>query len=398
MPRSVPEKMSAVLHHQATLSVFTPWDWVRLIGATVFRKNRSFLDEFKTVLQCNIEAVCCDRGLSLEQKQVSLFHDLSFLAFSEPESGCRINIPLVGYGPYTVERIQLTSGWLSAPYYAYGLVPEARVAPPLLVFTGTAFPTATGFLAGLMADTGPRGSVGRQLYQRGNVALQRWIHQQYQQIGRRVVCTGQSLGGAMGLLCHIHQPDKVDYFSINPPYLTDLEKKIYAQQRARLRDLDTERGEGSARLLRIATHVADPIRGLGHWLPPGTRICMHGDPEIGALEAHAKSPKVDAVPPFMTHKTGAGQKNYLWKCIKPILFMGVCILLALALPFRIVMYFFERHSQCGRKDPSACGVLAPIQAAVRGQSGPHLSSPRPLYTQASTPIEQKSRTRYVTRV
>ena len=169
-------------------------EWIKLLSATILISNKSFLKEVFKILAKKLENAYDD---------ITIYSTLYYLAFSNPQEGAILTIRGI---EYTLEKIPLTSSWISAPYYAYGL--KAGNKQSIIIFQGTAYPTDNGFISGLLADTSPYGAIGTQLYSREQKRLQRWIDLEYQKTGTPAMCIGQSLGGAMSLHCHINQYNK----------------------------------------------------------------------------------------------------------------------------------------------------------------------------------------------
>jgi hypothetical protein len=373
---SVPQRIVSWLFRDSELSL-SFFEWLKLLSATILLRNKLFLDEFYTVLAQKIESTLSTSSiLSAEKKEIILYNALSYLVLSNPKEGSTLTIN--GFR-YTIKKIPITSGWLSGPYVAYALtVVENSLAKSILVFKGTTFPTDGGFLAGVMADTRPHGAVGAQLYARGQDRLQAWITQEYQRTGQKVLCTGQSLGGAMSLHCHIHQPNEVDFFAINPPSFTSRERCIYEQQ-----GVVTPSNE-----LKVICHLNDPVFSLGsQFLPVGTRIFNHGDPDEGWLNAHAKTAlcKEDTPEPEFNLYANVTQRNILWKISKPFLFVMVLVCHAIALPVRLMIE--TSHQFFGRLKTNTLTVDAPppvIDNQV-DRAFPHKKqiSPSPLFKPVS---------------
>lgn len=221
---SISQKMVRWLFREEDLSLGL-FEWVKLLSATMIIRNRKFSQDFFDALSKKISTSFSDPQLSDLKKDLVLYNALSYLAFADPQEGQAIVIKGVNY---EIQKIPVTSGWLSSTYYAYCLKAlNNKDAQSILIFQGTTTPSDHGFLAGILADTRPVGAIGTQLYARGQEAIQKCIEDEYKRTNKRVMCTGQSLGGAMSLHDYIHQPDIVDYFIINPPGLTSREKEIY---------------------------------------------------------------------------------------------------------------------------------------------------------------------------
>ena len=239
---------------------------------------------------------------------------------------------------YFIEKIKLTSGWFSAPYYAYGLRTHAyddHVS--YLIFPGTTTPSDNGFLAGLLADTYPWGAIGTQLYKRGQQKIQQWINSEYQRTNRRVMCVGQSLGGAMSIHAHIHQPSKVDFFVVNPPSLTDREKLIYEDAS----NYPHNCCDDNSRTLKVVSHINDPVWALGDgYFPHGTQVFRYGNQNEHSLGAHARTADCHAQtvePQFVNYENDSSIRHRAWTILKPILYIVVILLHVIAWPIRAVI-------------------------------------------------------------
>lgn len=333
---SVPEKIVGWLFRENDLSLGF-WDWLKLLSATCIIRNQNFSKEFFNALSEKISSSFNNPELSDLKKELILYNALSFIAFADPQDG---QILTVNGIQYSIEKIALTSGWLSSPYYAYGLkAVNEPTAQSILIFQGTTTPADHGFLAGFLADTKPFGSIGTQLYARGREQIQNWINAENQRTKKRVLCTGQSLGGSMSLHAHIHQPDEVDYFIFNPPGLTNREKKIYEKNKF---FLDTDQQD---RVLNVVSHNNDPVLKLGSvYFPEGTKIYRHGMKNENPILAHAKTPDCSKEAPeldYVMHDNNNRAKSYSWKVIKVALYLVALTLQAVALPFRILVKIKE---------------------------------------------------------
>lgn len=330
--KTVSQKMISWLFREDDLSLGFS-EWMNILSATLIIRNRQFSRDFFDALASKIASSYIDPDLSDLKKDFILYNALSYIPFADPQDGQILTIKGIDYA---IEKIALTSGWLSSTYYAYGLKAIIdKQAQSLILFQGTTSPADHGFLAGIMADTRPVGSIGSQLYARGQEKLQLWICGEYQRTQKRVLCTGQSLGGAMSLHAHIHQPNAVDYFAVNPPTLTHREQRIYKKTNpGHLVDENT-------RVLTVISHINDPVFSLGsHYLPKSTKIYRHGKKDENMIMTHAKAPDCGKDAPELhweEHDNSKQIKSYFWKIIKPFLFVAILILHAIALPVRIAI-------------------------------------------------------------
>lgn len=249
-----------------------------LINALFINKNKHLMREFQDRLEIELRKLpLLVEEDPIKQIRAKIDNILAFIAYTEPQNGSHISVPSFINGPfenvdYQIQRINLTSDLISAPYTAYGLIPNNHPgAQARIIFMGTTFPTAKGFAQTLLADTAPGGGVGHYLYAQGKKHLQKWINQQYEITKQPVYCCGQSLGGAMSMQTYIHQPDKVEFTAINPPFLTNAEKRVLESNHVTKSHWNINN--------QIYSHIQDPIGQIGHWLPPLSTVCIHGTKE-----------------------------------------------------------------------------------------------------------------------
>ena len=323
---SIPHKVVNWLFGESNELSLNLSEWMQLLSATLLFSNESFLQEFYNIL--------ADK-LAQADDEATIYSALSYLAFSNPQAGAQLKIRGIAY---TLEKIPLTSAWISAPYYAYGLKAEDdQTKPSILIFQGTTYPTDNGFLAGLLADTVPYGAIGTSLYYRGQECIQQWINNEYTQTGQRVMCTGQSLGGAMSLHCMINQSDKVQFVVFNPPTLTARESLIIRENNARNQETDGLRS--------VYSHVNDPVFSLGNnVLPLNSTIHYYGNTAENPLFAHARAPEKNSE--VVNSNNLSHSQNILWQCVRPFLFMTVVLLHILALPLRLLMGLSLTITEC----------------------------------------------------
>lgn len=314
---SIPQKVLRWLYRESNELSLSLSEWAQLLSATLLFSNKSFLQEFYNVLVQKLEEANDD---------ATIYNTLSYLAFSNPQAGAKLKIRGI---EYTLEKIPLTSGWISAPYYAYGLK-DNSAAPnqSILIFQGTTYPTDNGFLAGLLGDTVPYGAIGTSLYYRGQERIQQWIDNEYIKTGQRVMCTGQSLGGAMSLHCMINQSEKVDFVAFNPPTLTTRESLIMSEKNTG--------NQGTGGIRRVYSHVNDPVFSLGNnVLPLNSTIHNYGNTAENPIYAHARAPEKNSE--VVNSNSLSHSQNILWQCVRPFLFMTVVLLHILALPLRLLI-------------------------------------------------------------
>jgi hypothetical protein len=127
-------------------------EWLQLLSAPIIANHRTFSQSFFDELANKIStSSSSDRQLSEFKKDIVLYNALSYIAFSGPQEGQSIIIKGI---PYSIEKIPLTSRWLSSTYYAYGLKATTdKMAQSFMIFHGSTTPSDHRFLAGLLADT-----------------------------------------------------------------------------------------------------------------------------------------------------------------------------------------------------------------------------------------------------
>lgn len=244
-----------------------------LTEALCVKKNNLLMLEFKSRIEHELSMIPSYEE-ALPQLNAKIDNLLAFIAYTEPQTNSKILIPTqiedkFEMLEYTVEVLTLTSNYFSSPYKCYGLTsPSNSLGKSRILFMGTTFPTADGFAQALLADTAPGGGVGYLLYQQGKNILQRWVDRQHNLTGKPVHCCGQSLGGAMSMQTYIHQPTKISFTAINPPFLTNAESRIFNNSTATYDELIKEN--------QIYSHKLDPISLIGHWLPTTTTVYIHG--------------------------------------------------------------------------------------------------------------------------
>ncbi len=77
---------------------------------------------------------------------------------------------------------------------AFGLIPNERSSPPLLLFKGTTYPTDDGCMLGLLTDLNPFASVGKYAFKIGKNKISKWLENHTSQSRARIY--GKSLGSA----------------------------------------------------------------------------------------------------------------------------------------------------------------------------------------------------------
>ena len=102
------------------------------------------------------------------------------------------------------------------------------------------------------------------------------------------------------------------------------------------------------------SHVNDPVLGLGsQYFPKGTKIYKHGDKNEYKVISHAKGPDCREQAPelkYMRHDNKKNDKSYLWKFLKPFLFIATLILFIIALPVRFIIKIVEKLNTSNLND------------------------------------------------
>ncbi len=186
-----------------------------LLKAIVWEKNLEILEEAKELLQLLFYDLFSDlsyKELTNEESfhfEVIIGDLLALLPFLRPEPGSLVQVPIKmeeqwQLVDYFIEEILLTPNWLGSPCVAYGLISES-LAPSLLLFKGTTYPTDRGFSLSLVADTNPLLALGTTLFKIGKNKIEEWLNLQE----KEVVIYGKSLGGELALCTATRFCDKV---------------------------------------------------------------------------------------------------------------------------------------------------------------------------------------------
>lgn len=255
----------------------------KVAKALLIKKNPEVLKGMRTALQSMLDKLeadedehlrACDNQPDevLNQKSVVIGNILSIYAFTEPNEGDELRVPVkVGDKwenvTYRVNRLKLTPDPLSDPYYAYGLSPVERnsKADSKLLFMGTyPIPTANGSRITKWVDLTPGQSVGEPLYKMGKKTLQHWINTENARNGEKVTAYGQSLGGSLSIIAHIEQPDKVRAEAYCPPALLP---HLSWRYKKRLKGKAAPK-DG----INIYTQKNDFVFKIGMWLPKNSNI------------------------------------------------------------------------------------------------------------------------------
>jgi hypothetical protein len=130
---------------------------------------------------------------------------------------------------YELKHIPLVDGEI----YAYGL--ESPIATPILIFRGTPYPAAQGFLEAIWSDLHPIKSIGEEIFKKGKPELDKWMEGKPQ-----VDCYGMSLGGALVYHAGHTYGDKINVHAYAAPGLIPMKgglSKIHGRVFFHLNDL-----------------------------------------------------------------------------------------------------------------------------------------------------------------
>ncbi len=139
--------------------------------------------------------------------------------------------------PYLLSYIPLVRDEI----YAYGLEPiDEPKADPILIFQGTPYPAAHGFLEALWSDLHPIKSIGEEIFTQGKPALDLWLTGK-----EKVDCYGTSLGGALAYHAGQAYGKKIRIHAYASPGLIPMKgglKEIHGRVFFHLKDLITSIG------------------------------------------------------------------------------------------------------------------------------------------------------------
>lgn len=253
-----------------------------------------FLESFALSLQQALLRVDL-KHLSLKD-ELFISQVISLIPYCYPKIGQVFQIPVKSKNgtyclkTYTVERVIETSvSRHLSPLKAYFLTSPSY--KPLLIFTGTTFPSGDGFLNSLIADFTPFSSVGKLPFIIAKPQLED-IFKDYS----AVMVYGMSLGGALALHTLRDFQDKIS--------------EVFASVPAGLHSKDDFKSQGPK--VVIITQKGDIVSDVGYF-PEHERVSLYsvnlqGRPEK-ALNAHARvfcgSPraKIDKIDPKIANRS-----------------------------------------------------------------------------------------------
>ena len=196
----------------------------RILKAFLFKKESALMQEICSEIETLGTALCQrlqkNHGNPWKERlsEILLGHLLTLLPFFEPEQGQELKIPQKIQGCWEmisccVERLSLTPRWLGAPFLAFALKPKQgspKGARLLLLFPGTAQPTASWAPLDLWTDFAPLFSIGEFLFSLfAKKRLSSFLQQERAASRHEIEVSGISLGGSLTLLTVAHFPDLV---------------------------------------------------------------------------------------------------------------------------------------------------------------------------------------------
>lgn len=168
----------------------------------------------------------------LEKAQLAIHNTLALYAMFCPTPNEPITIPqyidnqweIVTYSVTPIELTPTKGIWLNFlsdqdRLFSYGLTPvNESKAHPLLLHCGTGWGTAQGHSMQYLADMWPNKSPGEIFFEWQYDGLNQWISQAYDETNKKVITSGQSLGGSLSYLTALAFPDKIEKaYCLNPP-------------------------------------------------------------------------------------------------------------------------------------------------------------------------------------
>jgi hypothetical protein len=191
---------------------------------------------------------------------------------------------------YEIRHIPLIEGEI----YAYGLEPTKEFSSiagicPILIFRGTPYPAAKGFLEALWSDLHPIKSIGEEIFEKGKTQLDQWIKGK-----SKVECYGMSLGGALAYHAGHAYGEKVEVRAYAAPGLIPMKggmSKIHG---------------------RVFFHLKDLVRSLGYH-PESKHFEIYAvlaETDLNFITAHAHPAGLG---PTLVLKIDPRLENQTWK-------------------------------------------------------------------------------------
>lgn len=220
---------------------------------------------------------------------------------------------------YELKHIPLVQGEV----YAYGMQPvDEAQALPILIFRGTPYPSAQGFLEAIWSDLHPIKSIGEEIFEKGKIELDQWME------GKpKVECYGMSLGGALA-------------YHAGHAYGKQIEVHAYASP-----GLVPMKG-GLAKIHgRVFFHLSDLIRSIGYH-PESDNFEIYAvvtDANLNFITAHAHP---TGLGPTLVLKIDPKLENQTWTRylanILKIVVSTILFLMLLPIKLALGMVYFIR--------------------------------------------------------
>ena len=177
----------------------------------MLRETKSVVNQFLNQIfqEINKESLTEKQSFHME---IIVGELLSLFPFFRPQEGEVLQVPVRIDGKwvlidYEVNRLELTPEHLGSPLVAYGLKPQNKKAPPLILFKGTTYPTDEGFTLSLLVDINPGAAVGSFGFQKGKGKIESWLDENT--TDQKAVVYGKSLGGALSWQAGINFHEKI---------------------------------------------------------------------------------------------------------------------------------------------------------------------------------------------
>jgi hypothetical protein len=302
--------------------------------ALFFEPDDEYLNEAKVDVQSIfdlIEARAVEDSSSFHIiTELFVIRMLALLPFLQPH-GLKVRFPIMLEGKrvfatYTFDKkIPLSSFNPIDPLVAYGLKPEDKKHPPILLFKGTTYPADIGSLRSILADMAPFQSVGGRNISMKPAALVDWLES-----NPGSIVAGISLGG--GLAQHTGRifPHKVS--------------KVYAIAAPRLMFYESMPSKYPTSV-RVETE-GDVVSLTGTDVPPGTttyRFTLNKD--LNAFVTHLVAPevqysKVEIIENAEKEKLSFKAKalTCLHQVVGPFLWILILVLAALYIIYKGIAY------------------------------------------------------------
>jgi hypothetical protein len=218
---------------------------------------------------------------------------------------------------YKLTHIPLVKGQIAA----YGLEPEDSKALPILIFQGTPYPAASGFLEAVWSDLHPVKSIGEEIFKKGKGALDLWMQDK-----AKVDCYGMSLGGALAYHAGHAYGEKVEVYAYASPGLIPMKG-----------GLSQIRG-------RVFFHLGDLVKSIGYH-PESDNFKVYAvitEAKLDFITAHAHP---TGLGPTLVLNVDPKHENQTWsRYLANFLKTGISTLLFMVLlPIKVTVSLLNRE-------------------------------------------------------